>query len=192
MKPFFIILMALMGMGTKSQVSFSKDSLRFRAQQWVGHLEGANGSAFQFNTVAGVSKGVHFLGIGGGIDWYHFRSIPVYLSYQRVLPWGGGRFFVNGDAGVNYNWAPPSVRSRWNDFVSDRFFPSTYLESGLNYRTFFKNKRDALLFHLGLGYKRLKEDKELPGTCLVPPCGTVIEHYDYQMTRLSVKLGWEF
>lgn len=99
---------------------------------------------------------------------------------------------MNADAGYNFNWSPSSTRSRWNDFVSDKFLPSTYLETGLNYKTFFKNKRDALLFHLGYGYKRLKEEKELPGTCLIPPCGTYVEHYDYKMNRLSVKIGWEF
>lgn len=172
--------------------SKAQDSLRFRAQQWIGHLEGENGSAFQFNTAAGVQLGSNYLGLGSGIDWYYFRSVPVYLTYQRTLPVAKGRFFLNADAGLNYSWKKKNSSNAWSNTISDQFFPSTYAETGIGYRTFFKNKKDALLFHIGFGYKQLKEDKEIPVFCIMAPCPTLIEHYSYKMSRLSIKMGWEF
>jgi hypothetical protein len=170
----------------------AQDGRKFKVQQWAGHLEGETGSAFQINTIFGMQSGSNFIGLGSGIDWYFKRSIPVYLSFQRILPLGGGRFFAKVDAGLNYAWETPLERSRWNDFISDKFYPSIYAEAGLGYKSYFKNKRDALLFHIGYNFKRLKENKESPSNCFLPPCSTLIEHYDYQLNRVSLKVGWEF
>ena len=170
----------------------AQDSLQFKAQQWVGHLEGENGSAFQFTTAAGVQLGSNFLGLGSGIDWYYFRSVPVYLTYQYNLPTGKKRFFVNADAGLNYYWKKKAGISGWTNTISDKFYPSTYFETGIGYRTYFKNKKDALLFHIGFGYKKLKEDQETPLVCVMAPCPTTVGHFSYKMRRLSIKMGWEF
>lgn len=72
---------------------------KFASQQLVGLLEGEGGSAFQIQTINGVQLKKWFMGLGTGIDWYEYRSIPVFLSLNYDLKMSNRRFFLSADAG---------------------------------------------------------------------------------------------
>lgn len=169
----------------------SQNKIQFHSQNYVGLLEGDNGSSFQFSTINGVQRGTWFAGLGTGLDWYLYRSIPLFISVNKDWKASGRTFYFSLDAGTNYAWTSRE-RSRWNDFISSDFSPAIYWGAGIGYKAGFRNKKDALLINLGYSYKRLKEEQVKAVFCINPPCPNLIENYDYRTKRLSLRVGWQF
>jgi hypothetical protein len=164
--------------------------LRFTSQNSVGLLEGGNGSAFQLQSVNGISSKRFFTGIGAGLDYYYTRSIPLFLSVQGNLTGKSRTPFLSIDGGVNFAWTRKE-QDRWNNVITSDYKPGLYFASGLGYKIALRNKKDALLVSVGYSYKHLKEVQTQPVFCIMPPCPPAQETYNYKMNRLLVRLGWE-
>lgn len=164
----------------------------FRSRNYAGLLEGEIGTSWQLLSINGLQKGSWFAGLGTGLDYYRFRSVPLFLSVNKsIKPSGNGLYFLT-EAGINFAWVNKEARSRSNDIISDKFSPSLYWNGGIGYKTLLRNKENAILINLGYSYKQLKEVKEIPIFCINPPCPPGIEEYNYHLKRVSVRLGWEF
>ena len=74
----------------------------FRSQNYVGLLEGNEKSAFQLSTVNGIQLGTWFLGAGTGIDYYLYRTIPLFFSVNKDLKLAKPGFFFSADGGTNF------------------------------------------------------------------------------------------
>jgi hypothetical protein len=170
----------------------AQKKLAFHSQNTVGLLEGQASSAFQLQSVNGFQYKTWFAGVGTGLDYYYFRSIPLFVSLQKDLFDKSRTLFFNVDGGVNFFWDDEDEATRFNSFIRTDFKPSLYCGGGLGYKIGLKNKKDAVLVNLGYSFKRLKEEREISTFCINPPCPTTIEHYDYSLNRLSLKLGWQF
>jgi len=171
----------------------AQGSLEFRSQNYIGLLEGDNGSAFQFNTINGVQKGTWFAGLGTGFDWYLYRSVPLFLSVNKDWKPSNRTFFFSVDGGVNFPWIKDEPqRTPWDDFITDEFKAGYFWGAGLGYKAGFKNKKDALVLNLGYSFKQLKEERTVPMPCISPPCPTSTDRYNYKTNRVSVRLGWQF
>lgn len=171
--------------------AFAQEKYTFSSQNNIGLLEGSSGSAFQLQTINGIRSGQWFAGIGTGLDYYHLRSIPVFLSVNRYLTPKNRSPFLSLDGGLNYAWAKRE-RSRENDIISSRFYPSLYWSGGLGYKTGLKNKQDALLVSLGYSYKEINEKQEKTVFCINPPCPPQVETYHFGLKRVSIRIGWQF
>jgi len=182
--PFFAILFFI-----KLSLT-AQEKLMFSSQNFAGLLEGNGGSALQLQTINGVMNNKWFAGVGTGLDYYRYRSIPVFISLNRIIT-NKKPLFLSLDGGINYAWVDRE-RSRTNDFISSRFSPALYWASGLGYKIYSKNKKDAAVFSVGYSYKHLKEKQEKFVFCTNPPCAPAIEYYDYRLKRISVRLGWQF
>jgi len=187
MKRWILIgIVVLIYVGTNAQ---QKKAL-FRSQNYIGLLEGDDGSAFQFNTINGVQLGTWYAGVGTGLDWYMFRSVPLFLSINKDWKPSNRTFYFNLDAGTNFVWTDEG-RNDWTGYES-KFTPGFYWGAGIGYKAGFKNKKDAIVFNLGYSFKRLKEEETVPLYCINPPCGFTTDYYDYKTNRVSVRMGWQF
>jgi hypothetical protein len=188
MKRWLMVLLCCMAFVAQT---FAQRSFQFHSQNYIGLLEGDNGSAFQFNTINGVQRGTWFAGLGTGLDWYLYRSVPLFVSVNKDWKPSGRTFFFSLDAGTNYAWYSRE-RNNFSDFISSKFSPSLLWGIGIGYKAGLKNKKDALILNLGYSYKQLKEEQVKSTFCINPPCPHLVENYNYKTNRVSLRLGWQF
>src|SRR5882757_8092861 len=75
---------------------------KFRSTEYVGWLNGQDGNYGLVQTVNGLYKRSWFLGIGTGLDYYRFRSVPLFLSVTKELMPKKNGLFLNLDGGFNF------------------------------------------------------------------------------------------
>ena len=170
----------------------AQDKVRYHAQNYIGLLEGESKGAFQLQTIHGVQYR-NWYGAGGiGLDYYMYRSIPVFFSLNRNIILNNRTFFVSGDIGTNYPWVQEQAGVGWGGSTKQDFSPALYWAGGLGYKAFFKNKSDAILINLGYSFKHIKEENTTEGFCADPPCNVNVTKYDYKLNRISLRMGWQF
>ena len=173
-----------------STLVHSQNRLQFRSQNYVGLLEGNDQSAFQLTTINGIQQGAWFLGAGTGLDWYRYRTIPLFFSVNKDLKLARRGFFFSADAGTNFVWNKNQT-DLINGYAVD-YKPGYYWGAGFGYKALFRNKKDAIIINMGYNVKQVKETQEITIYCLVPPCPAQIERYNYRLRRFSFRLGWQF
>jgi hypothetical protein len=187
-KLLYILVFITIG---NSRSADAQCNCKFSSQQYVGLLEGEKGSAFQLQTVNGLKYKTWFTGIGVGLDYYTFRSVPVFLSVNKEFLIGRNSIYVLLDAGYNIPWYKRE-EGRGNNFISSDFSGGLYWSGGVGYKISVNKNRDAVLLNLGYSFKRMQESQEMPVFCINPPCKSSFEKYDYKLNRLSLKLGYQF
>lgn len=171
--------------------SHAQTKPRFGSHNYIGLLEGEQGSYFQIQSVNGIQYGTWFAGAGTGIDYYYFRSVPLFLSVSKDLRNRERTFYLSADGGVNWLW-DKETQGFPNGYARGDFRPSLYLGGGFGYKVGLKNKRDALLFSLGYSVKHLRESLTNTLPCQIPPCPTTTDRVNYHFNRLSLRAGWRF
>lgn len=161
----------------------------FSSGIYAGILEGEAGSALQLQIINGINRGNWFGGIGTGLDYYRFRSVPVFLTMTRYLKPGFRGLYLQGDAGINFPWVPALFDPEGSN---DIFRPGLYWNGALGYATCIGKKQNGLLLSLGYSYKKLSQNTEQPVWCINPPCPSMKEEFDLRFRRLSLRIGWQF
>jgi hypothetical protein len=180
------VLICLNTYGQKSPVTY-------RSQNYIGLLEGDNQKGtFQLQTIHGVQFKSWYVGVGTGLDYYYFRSVPLFFSLNKDLTFNNRTFFVFGDVGTNFSWVKRNRSTGWGEPIAEDFSGGLYWASGLGYKAFFKNKRDAVVLSLGFSFKELNETKPLFRPCTMAPCNVDTERFKYQLNRISMRIGWQF
>ena len=171
---------------------FAQKKNGFASNNYVGILEGDDGSAFQLQTINGYRFNGWFAGLGLGLDYYRLRSVPFFLSLKKDFSLKNRGFYVTLDGGTNFAWVEDEEnQNRWSPYISREWRPRLFWGSGLGYKFGLKNN-DAVLLNLGYSFKRMHEVRQVPTMCINPPCPTTEESYDYQLKRVSLRLGYEF
>src|SRR5437867_1162155 len=192
MKLIFAIAVLCMAISGNAQ-----SKITFSAQNYVGLLEGEQGSKFQLQTINGMRNRTWFVGLGTGIDWYYRRSIPAFLSVNKDFFRRGNRnFFIATDAGINFPWRDDKNYNVWG-YVVEKSIPGFFGEAGLGYKVGIGKTNDAVLIQLAYSYKHIREKVKniyyYPGIMIVSPQPEVVTNrFDYYLRRLSLKLGWNF
>ena len=122
---FFILLLFLLIKNENQAQENKKDKKFFSSQISAGIVEGEQNTSFHVEIANGIRYKTWFGGIGTGLDYYYFRSIPVYLSGIKYLSTRNHSFFVQGDAGVNFAWEREALSGGWNE-ISSEFNPGLY------------------------------------------------------------------
>ncbi|HVU85616.1 MAG TPA: hypothetical protein VHC50_12285 [Puia sp.] len=172
-----------------------RNSIAFHSINQAGLLNGEAGSAFQVQTINGIQYRSWYAGIGAGIDYYRFRGIPLFADIRKAFGHTKNKFFIYGDAGIHFSWITDKEKNSLGP--SAKLSNGLYLDGGIGYQAGIGN-RNALLISVGYSYKQVKN--ETPAyyyyplyttmiTYTPPPSNTTI---DYQLSRVSIKLGWEF
>ena len=129
--------------------------IRFHSINSLQLLHGSNGTAAGMQTVNGVSKKNWFAGVGAAIDFYQYRSIPVFAdvryewAVKKLMP------FVYTDAGVNLSWVEDKQSEGARQFEEGVYYD---IGAGLN---LFCKKQHALVLSLGFSRKVTKEQAQL-------------------------------
>jgi len=162
----------------------------FSSQISSGIVEGEQGTSFHIDLLNGIRYKTWLGGIGTGLDYYYYRSIPVYLSGIKYLSPNNHSFFVQGDAGMNFAWVEDRRINAWNE-VSHEFKPGIYWNGIVGFATGL-DRKNSFSFGLGYSQKSLKEIREMSVMCFSPPCESTYETYKYNLKRLTLRLGWQF
>src|SRR5687768_17767863 len=95
-----------------NSLAHAQERVKYHAQNYVGLLEGEAKGAFQLQTIHGVQYR-NWYGAGGiGLDYYMYRSIPVFFSLNRNIVLNKRTFFVSGDIGTNFPWVQEQTSDR--------------------------------------------------------------------------------
>ena len=161
---------------------------QFHSINNVGLLEGQTGSAFQLQSVNGMQYRSWYVGIGLGLDFYRYRTIPLFLDIRKEFGKGTKKFFAYADGGVNFAWLTDNEKTMY--FTDDHFNTGFYTDLGLGYKIGV-GRTNHLLLSLGYSLKKLKETYQTY-SYLPPDNALGKEHIDYNLNRLTIKVGWEF
>src|SRR4026209_3052037 len=115
MKRVFLISLLFLLLKNESTAQETKKERKFFSSQISsGVVEGEQGTSFHVEMINGIHYKTWFGGIGTGLDYYYFRSIPVYLSGIKYLSKQNHSFFIQGDAGMNFAWVEDRMNF-WNE-----------------------------------------------------------------------------
>jgi hypothetical protein len=170
-----------------SGVSWGQDPTRFRSVESLGLSSGSSGSFGQVQTVNGIAKGPWSVGLGAGVDYYRFRSVPLFLSVTRDLAIGKRDwFFLYLDGGTNLPWykRPAGALITPEGGFNSVFHSGEYWSGGLGYLwKLSDHSKKAVLFSVGYTAKRLREDQTTAENCpiaggcpIVAPTTAVVEY----------------
>ncbi|HMH33775.1 MAG TPA: hypothetical protein VK543_12135 [Puia sp.] len=162
-------------------------SWRFHSINQAGLLEGEVGSAFQIQTINGIQHRTWFGGIGLGLDYYRFRGIPFFLDLRKAFSFSGKRFFVYADGGIHFPWPTDNEKG----FSGNNFFNGFYTDIGLGYELIPLAKNSWIL-SLGYSYKKVAEGRVDAFCPMGGPCNVNRYRFDYELNRLSIKIGFAF
>lgn len=187
MKMIVVLMCAALCSGTAAA-----QKTQFHSQNYVGVLEGDARSAFQLLSINGLQRATWFAGLGTGLDYYFFRSVPLFLSITKFTSSSDRSFYFTADGGVNFVW-DKTTANPYNMYRSDgEFRPSLYAGLSAGYKVGLKNKKDAILLNIGYSAKQVRETLESDIFCINPPCPKYYDRYNYKLNRLSLKIGWMF
>ena len=197
---FLIIIFCFSSFAGMTQKQKEDNRFRFESISQVGLLNGETGASPQPQTVNGVQYKSWFGGLGVGLDYYRFRSIPVFADFRKTFGHSKNKVFVYGDGGISCSWVTTKEKNSYYGNL-DRFSNGWYVDGGLGYQIHISGK-NALLLSLGYSYKTVKET--LPvlmmsyldyAANMLPGSGTPTgqeNKFDYHFNRISIKIGWAF
>jgi hypothetical protein len=198
MKRILLILgmISIAAVSSAQQKETSK-SWRFRSILNLGLLEGETGSSFQIQTINGAAYKSWFGGIGLGIDYYRYRTIPLFADIRKEFGQAKNKPFVYSDMGISFCWLTDNQKMGYRP--DNHFNNGFYGDWGVGYKM-AAGKNNAVMVSLGYSYKKITEtyptyygwfppvDDITRPQVNDPPKGKI----NYSLNRLSIKIGWQF
>jgi len=191
-KYFFLQVLVL-----ASIFSFSQKKApvyRFHSINNISLLNGDNEVSGGLQSINGFQKGNLFAGVGVGLDYYIYRSVPLFADFRYEFGKNKSKFFAYADGGVNFDWVKEYYYEDgpiwiWNGFNSSgEFHSGIYTDAGLGYMVGMK-KGGGLVLSLGHSHKSLKETVTYQDWRTQQPTTDI---YRYNLNRIVVKVGWKF
>lgn len=153
-------------------------------------LNGSSTTEGALHSINGFEKNNWFWGIGVGIDYYLYRSIPVFVTSRYYFGKQQRQFFSYVNLGYSFNWEKQGVEEEpslwWPS--PPKYTGGMYYDGGLGYRIPFK-KNDALLLNLGYSYKYVESKSSyfdfMRGV-------TQTSTNKYKLNRVAISVGWQF
>lgn len=190
---FIFIVFVLVAFHSSAQQKTMTSPWQFHSINSVGLLEGESGSAFQILTINGAQYGSWFGGIGLGIDYYRYRTVPLFFDFRKEFGKKLNKLFAYLDGGINFSWVTDNQKMAY--VISEQFHNGFYGDLGFGYKAGI-GKKDHLLLSLGYSYKYLSE------TYLSPVYNNFFinadnyssgqEKISYELNRINIKMSWEF
>jgi hypothetical protein len=163
-------------------------SWQFNSINNIGLLEGQTGSAFQLQSINGMQYKSWFAGVGLGLDFYRYRTIPLFLDIRKEFGGSTNKFFVYADGGVNFCWLTDNEKNIY--LADDHYDVGFYTDLGMGYKIGI-GRHNHLLLSIGYSKKKLKETYQ--AYFYSPPVDNLDkQQIDYNLNRLVIKIGWEF
>ena len=181
-------------LATASVALAQKAKITLHTSVQAGLLEGERGGALQLQSVQSLNYKTWSAGIGTGLDFYHTRSVPVFLAVRKTVTKNAEAPFVYIDGGYNFPWLTATDKEAFISNAKGGF----YYDAGIGYQ-FPVMKKNQFFFSAGISGKQFTTEQETwiyidyiwPGpSSQVPP--KVVSLYRYRLQRLSIKAGLRF
>ena len=191
MKYFFLALLmsvTLVSFGQKKNAVY-----KFHSINNIGLINGDNEVSAGLQSINGFQKDNIFAGVGIGLDYYLYRTVPLFADFRYEFGKTKNKFFAYADGGINFDW----VEEDYNDgpiFIWDgsrntsAFHNGAYTDIGLGYKVGTK-KGGGLILSLGHSYKSLKKTVSYMDWRTQE---TISDIYHYDFNRIVLKVGWKF
>lgn len=186
-KRFFFVVACAFGC---LPVSAQNAKLNYTAHISAGLVGGENGPALQLQAVSGVAYKTWSAGIGAGIDYYHTRTVPLFLDLRKTFSARPKAGFVYASGGYSLPWASRANKeSVAYAFVTDSK-RGKYAEAGLGfYVPAFQTHR--LFLSAGWQVKTFTQSvNTMPWLSVWPPPKEAYRDYDYTLTCFTFKAGF--
>lgn len=167
-------------------LSAQKSKPHFTTLLQGGLLEGERGSAFQVKAINGIAYRTWTGGLGVGLDYYHTRTVPVFLDVRKSFGKSLKAPFVYASGGVSFPWVKTAEASNLKHNAG------LYMDAGMGYQFLLRSK-SFLFFSAGYSQKEHTQRYYSP---------TPIDYYpwpsqstykmEYSLRRLSVQAGLRF
>lgn len=166
----------------------NKNAWPFRSVNNIGLIIGQKDGAFDLQTVNGFQHISIFAGVGVGLDYYGFRSIPLFIDLRKYFGPNKNAFFIYEDCGVNFDSQNAGI---YNFGGTYHYNPGFYNDIGAGYKFYLKNKTSFLVSG-GYTYKRISETLSNQECPFVGPCFSQNDKYLFDLSRLILKIGLQF
>ena len=191
MEYFFLVLLmpvTLVSFGQKKNATY-----KFHSINNILLINGNNATTAGLQSINGFQKDNLFAGVGIGLDYYLYRTVPLFVDFRYEFGKTKNKFFAYADGGVNFDW----VEEEYNDgpiFIWDgsrntsEFHNGAYTDVGLGYMVGTK-KGGGLVLSLGHSYKSLEKTISYQDWRTQE---TITDVYNYNLNRIVLKVGWKF
>jgi len=184
-----VIMLGIVSGNISAQQKNSVKPLQFHSINNVGLLEGQAGSSLQLLSINGMQYKSCIAAVGVGLDFYRFRTIPLFLDLRKEFGKAHNKFFVYADAGIDFYWKRDNDAKQF--YYNDVFKNGPYAEGGAGYKIRI-SQESSLLFSAGFSYKKITEQGDAywynPGYPGVP---NPLEKINYNLNRLVLKAALE-
>lgn len=170
------------------QASAQKNGATFQTSVQGGLLEGESGSAFQLQTINGFQCKTWAAGLGVGLDYYHTRSIPVFLNLRKSFSDKAKTPFLYLSGGYHFPWLKEEDKY-WGETKATG---GLYMDAGIGYQVPVL-KKTSLFFTAGFSQKNYTRT-EADGAVITiwPMPAPRVRKFDFDMRRLSIQTGLRF
>ena len=191
LKYFFLLLFISVSIFSFGQKK--KPAYRFHSINNISLLNGDNEVSAGLQSINGFQKNNLFAGVGVGLDYYLYRSVPLFADFRYEFGKSKNNFFAYADGGINFDWVkeyyytgPIFIWEGSNN--SGEFHNGIYTDAGLGYMVGNK-KGGGLVLSLGHSHKSLKKTVSYPDWRTQQ---TITDIYRYNLNRVVIKVGWRF
>ena len=161
---------------------------KFHSINQLGLLNGQNHTATHLQSVNGFQHKNLYAGIGIGLDYYQYRSVPVFAALRKYFGKAKNQFFVYADGGINFVWEKKEDRYT----TPSKYYPQFYSNAGFGYQLPFKNGT-AFTLSAGYSYKKVKYKQDIYPFCPFDgPCYMYTQNYNFDFNRLILQIGLMF
>lgn len=171
------------------QAGAQQQKMTFTGTVQAGILEGETGTEPQLKATGGVQHKSWTASLGAGLDYYHTRSIPVFLDLRKSFGKSGKAPFLYANGGYHFPWLQSSRKNGWSTVDATG---GLYVDAGIGYQV-PASKNTQLFFTLGYSQKNFRE-KYTDGVVIAiwPPIPPYTRTADYTLRRLSFQTGFRF
>ncbi len=183
------VVFCLLLLATAVPVFSQNPKLHFASYNMGAFFIGSSSFNGGFQTVNGIRGKKWFVGIGAGMDYYYYRTLPVFMDAKFLLD-RENKIFIYGDAGWDIPWRPDVSKDLvYYDEVN--YSPGVYTDAGIGFNTpLFKHV--VLSFSAGHSYKSFGARIGTHICGVVGPCTTSYSNLSFDFGRIVFKMGIQF
>lgn len=162
---------------------------RFSSMNSIGFAAGQSPPDIILETVNGIKFSDWFTGVGIGVDYYRYKTLPLFMD-GRWFFGDDKNGFIYGDMGYNFPMKNKPGKEI-NYYNSYHFNGGVYTGIGIGYQAPLY-KKSSVLFSLGYSYKKMETKIGVNVCPFTGPCYVDYSKYDYSFGRVMVKAGLVF
>jgi len=191
MRTLLLSLILICGSRLQAQHTITQNkpaTVRFQSLNSVGVQWGEKTAGHILYSANGIHYKGWFAGVGTGIDYYQFRSIPLVLDIRKKILAKENTPFAYAAAGRHITWQTKEAKA------SNRFDleGTWYYDLGAGYQLPLNDKL-KMIFTLGVSEKKVIEEyNAMPWSSVWPLPPQALQKREHQFRRIAFKIGLGF